>query len=60
MAQFKQWALEYVLSNDETAQLAITQKAAIGAKAPSDPKVVQRLLTNTLQKSKAPEPAAQW
>ncbi|KAL2256310.1 hypothetical protein VTK26DRAFT_1861 [Humicola hyalothermophila] len=28
MAQFKQWALEYVLSDDETAQLGITQKAA--------------------------------
>ncbi|KAK3311228.1 Dos2-interacting transcription regulator of RNA-Pol-II-domain-containing protein [Chaetomium strumarium] len=28
MAQFKQWALEYVLSDDEAAQSAITQKAA--------------------------------
>ena len=30
MAQFKQWALEYVLSDDETAQLDITKKAARG------------------------------
>ncbi|KAH6854510.1 Dos2-interacting transcription regulator of RNA-Pol-II-domain-containing protein [Chaetomium sp. MPI-CAGE-AT-0009] len=28
MAQFKQWALEYVLSDDEPAQLEITRKAA--------------------------------
>ncbi|KAK4103180.1 hypothetical protein N658DRAFT_467745 [Parathielavia hyrcaniae] len=28
MAQFKQWALEYVLSDDETAQLEIAKKAA--------------------------------
>ncbi|KAK4035162.1 Dos2-interacting transcription regulator of RNA-Pol-II-domain-containing protein [Parachaetomium inaequale] len=28
MAQFKQWALEYVLSDDEPAQLEITKKAA--------------------------------
>ncbi|KAK4240642.1 Dos2-interacting transcription regulator of RNA-Pol-II-domain-containing protein [Achaetomium macrosporum] len=28
MAHFRQWALEYVLSDDENAQLAITQKAA--------------------------------
>ncbi|KAJ4295671.1 hypothetical protein N0V88_004373 [Collariella sp. IMI 366227] len=28
MAQFKQWALQYVLSDDETAQLEISQKAA--------------------------------
>ncbi len=30
MAQFKQWALEYVLSDDETVQLEITKKAAKG------------------------------
>ncbi len=30
MAQFKQWALEYVLSDDEPAQLEITKKAAKG------------------------------
>lgn len=30
MAQFKQWALEYVLSDDESAQLDITKKAARG------------------------------
>jgi hypothetical protein len=30
MAQFKQWALEYVLSDDETAQLDIAKKAAKG------------------------------
>ncbi|KAK4189713.1 Dos2-interacting transcription regulator of RNA-Pol-II-domain-containing protein [Podospora australis] len=28
MAQFKQWALQYVLSDDQSAQLEITQKAA--------------------------------
>ncbi|KAL2019497.1 hypothetical protein VTK56DRAFT_9613 [Thermocarpiscus australiensis] len=28
MAQFKQWALQYVLSDDETAQLELTRKAA--------------------------------
>lgn len=32
MAQFKQWALEYVLSDDEAAQAAIAQKAAKGEK----------------------------
>ena len=30
MAQFKQWALEYVLSDDEPVQLEITKKAAKG------------------------------
>lgn len=30
MAQFKQWALEYVLSDDDNAQLDITKKAARG------------------------------
>ena len=30
MAQFKQWALEYVLSDDEPAQLEIAKKAAKG------------------------------
>jgi hypothetical protein len=30
MSQFKQWALEYVLSDDETAQLDIAKKAAKG------------------------------
>ena len=33
MAQFKQWALEYVLSDDEPAQLEITKKAAQGEKS---------------------------
>jgi hypothetical protein len=32
MAQFRQWALQCVLSDDETAQLEITQKAARGEK----------------------------
>lgn len=30
MAQFKQWALEYVLSDDEPVQLEIAKKAAKG------------------------------
>lgn len=30
MAQFKQWALQYVLSEDESAQVEIAQKAARG------------------------------
>jgi DNA repair/transcription protein MET18/MMS19 len=30
MAQFKQWALQYVLSDDETAQSEIARKAARG------------------------------
>ncbi len=30
MAQFKQWALEYVLSDEEPAQLEIAKKAAKG------------------------------
>lgn len=30
MSNLKQWALEYVLSDDETAQLEITKKAASG------------------------------
>ena len=33
MAQFKQWALEYVLSDDEPAQLEVTRKAAKGEEA---------------------------
>jgi DNA repair/transcription protein MET18/MMS19 len=33
MAQFRQWALEYVLSDDESAQLDITKKAARGEQA---------------------------
>jgi hypothetical protein len=28
--QFKQWALEYVLSDEETAQLELARKAARG------------------------------
>jgi DNA repair/transcription protein MET18/MMS19 len=32
MAQFRQWALEYVLSDDETVQLSIAKKAAKGEK----------------------------
>lgn len=37
MAQFKQWALEYVLSDDEPAQLEITKKAAKGESRLSHP-----------------------
>jgi DNA repair/transcription protein MET18/MMS19 len=35
MAQFSQWALQYVLSDDEPAQLEISQKAARGKKTPA-------------------------
>jgi DNA repair/transcription protein MET18/MMS19 len=39
MAQFKQWALEYVLSDEEPAQLEITKKAAKGEEALTPSKI---------------------
>jgi hypothetical protein len=38
MAQFKQWALEYVLSDDEPTQLEITKKAALGEESAARPR----------------------
>jgi hypothetical protein len=63
MAQFKQWALEYVLADDEPVQLEIAKKAANGehdlpAMLPATAQTDRQTYTDPPQKSRARAPAA--